>query len=281
MLHAAPRALRLILVLSLLATASCRWTKTLAGRVLDYDTRRPIGAATIRLTQSGWGVDANGLVWDKDYSSTVTSDANGRFVAHYTVGDAARVVASADGYSEWRNDYPAGGDATIFLRRRPETASLRLEQMSVGVSDDGRLFGWSFATRATVTDEASADLFPVGFGETSTRLQLAVGTHGGIRFLSGRDLGVDRDFLIFAPPAPTDGYAATAIIELINGDSPTAGAYFVRTGDGAKFAKFEVGPSLTTGSGLGVKKQIFFLYVFDPEGGRTLPFSRVPPPVGK
>jgi hypothetical protein len=281
MSHAAPRALRLLVLAAAIAIAGCRWTKTLTGRVVDYDTRRPIPGATIRLAQTGWGVDAGGLVWDKDYGSTIAADSNGRFTAHYTVGDSARVVAWADGYSDWRYDYPAGGDATILLRRRPETPSRRLEQMSVGINDDGSVFGWSFVTHATVKDESAADVYPVGFNASSTTLQLAVGTHGGIRFLSKRDLGVDADFLIFAPAAPEDGYAPTAAIDISEAEGASAGVYFVRTSDGAHFAKFEVGPGLATGSGLGVKKQVFFSYVFDPNGGRALTFSRVPLPPAK
>jgi len=142
------------------------------------------------------------------------------------------------------------------------------------VNDDGSRFGWAFETHTTVKDESAADLFPVGFTAASTSLELAVGTHGGIRFLGKRDLGVDADFLIFAPPAPEDGYAPTATIDLSQPDGPGSGVYFVRTGDGVHFAKFEVGPGLATGSGLGVKKQVYFSYVFDPDGGRALPFSR-------
>lgn len=256
-----------------LALGACRSPKTLTGRVVDYDTGRPVANARILAAQSGWGFGSTGLVWDKSYDSTTTTDASGRFDLHYSVGDSANLVAAAAGYSEWRAAYAANAEATIRLRTLPAT-SLRLQQMSIGVNTDGSTFGWDFAAGTTTTDAARADLFPETFsGKT---LQVRAGARGGIRFVSAHDLGVQNDFLVFAPPAADDGFQSTATIVLDSGDTTSHGAYLVRTADGGHFAKFQVGPGIATGSGLGVRQSALFMYVFDPSGGRELPYGHAP-----
>jgi hypothetical protein len=261
-------------LVALLALAGCRTTKILTGRVLDYDTRQPIASAAVRAAQSGWGW-SNGLVWDKSYESTATSDPTGHFSIRYNVGDSANLVVAADGYSEWRHFYAAGDNAEVRLRRRPVNP-LHSSVLTVGVNNDGSRFGWSFSAGKTTADQLTADLFPEAIAGDGKSIRLLAGGRGGIRFWSRRDLGVEDDVLIFAPPAPPDDYTPAVTLNFGDDSAATEGVYFVRTGDGEHFAKFEVGPSRMTGSGLGVRQSFLFVYVYDPAGGRDLPFEHAP-----
>jgi hypothetical protein len=146
--------------------------------------------------------------------------------------------------------------------------------MSVGVNNDGTRFGWSFGRAATTTDASTADVFPDSVAEDVLRLR-AVGS-GGLRFVSAHDLGVAADFLVFAPPASDEGFQTTAVIGLDSRSTTSHGVYLVRTADGSHFAKFEIGPGIMTGSGLGVRQSVLFMYVFDPSGGRELPYGHLP-----
>jgi hypothetical protein len=255
--------------------ASCRWTKTVQGRVIDYDTRTPLGGVPVYANQQGWGTDHGSVVWDKQYRYRAESGPAGDFVLRYRVGDVARLRIDLDGYSRYAGYAEPGDHVDIRLKRLPPPhALLPHGQARFGLRKDGTRYGWAF-DRATIGSSCEdADVLPDRVDEdVRDPILLRACGRGGLRFIPAESLGVQTDFLVYADTAPENGYAMQLPLEF----SGQGGIVFVRTRDGLHYAKFEFTPR-AFGSFLGpdVQRDAAFNYVFDPGGSRYLPFEIAP-----
>lgn len=131
--------LRSLLAAALMATAACRTTKTIAGRVYDFESARPLSHVPVRAVQRGWGVSTGGVVWDREYVSTDTTDANGAFRLRFRVGGSANVIVAVPGYNEFRHGYePATGIRIRLNALAPEAKPLPTGFPRLGQYVDGR-----------------------------------------------------------------------------------------------------------------------------------------------
>lgn len=251
------------------AAASCRLERSIAGEVADYDTHQPIAGVTVSIAQSGWGWSDGSLVWDKSYETRTTSDAAGAFVARYQVGSSAHLHAWIEGFNEFEGWYDAGAHASIRLKRLAP-ASLPLRLAHLGVAEDGAPVGWNFTEGRAESNAAIADVIPTGSVADVTKA-LTLSAPGGLRFISTRDLGVEDDSMIYVDAAPDAGYTATLALDFAG----PAGVIVIRTRDGGHYAKLSFTPNgLGSETGRGAAKALLLNYVYNPSGGRALPFNR-------
>ncbi len=79
--------------------------KHVQGQVVDSITGKGIEGVTVRALQRGWGWSGY-LVWDKDYTTTATTDRDGRFSFWYCRGGtSAHLQFSKDGYRSTKAGY--------------------------------------------------------------------------------------------------------------------------------------------------------------------------------
>lgn len=255
--------------------AACRWTKTVQGRVTDYDTHAPMPGVAVFAYQSGWGTSPGYLVWDQEYRYQAETDQAGGFTLRYRVGSTARLGVDLEGYNRYREYAEPGEHVDIRVKRLPAPhARLTQGQLRLGLKQDGSLYGWSFERATIASSCADADVVPQRV-ESDTRGPILINAcgQGGLRFIPAETLGVRSDFLVYADTAPDAGYAQQLLLDF----SGRGGIVFVRTRDGMHYAKFEFTP-YGFGSYLdpGVKRDAAFGYVFDPSGSRYLPYE-IPP----
>ncbi len=202
-----------------------------------------------------------------------TTDRVGAFVATYSVGSSAHLSAWADGFSESEHWYEPGARVAIRLKRRdPGYRPLPSGLAQVGASGNGSPLGWIFASRATTTSAADADVIPVApIGDITKSLTLSATGAGGLRFVSMRDLDVDGDPMIYSGDAPESGYAASIALDF-NGPG---GVIFVRTHDGAHYAKIALTPNgLGSTSNPDGVRALLLPYVYNRSGDRRLAVER-------
>jgi len=256
-------------------SASCRWTKTIQGRVTDYEAHTPLTGVAVFANQSGWGTSAGSIVWDKEYRYRSESGPAGDFILQYRVGSVARLTVDVEGYNRYVGYAEPGQRVDIRLKRLPPPhARLPGGQLRFGLKKDGTRYGWAF-DRATIASScADADVIPERV-DADTRGQILISAcgRGGLRVIPAESLGVQTDFLVYADTAPEEGYARQLLLDF----SGRGGIVFVRMRDGMHYAKFEFQPQ-AFGSFLDadVKRDVAFSYVFDPGGSRYLPFEIAP-----
>jgi hypothetical protein len=274
-------ALSAVVVLAPLVGCGAR-ERRIGGRVTEFGTGRPVPGAAVTVAWRGWGRAPDGqLVWDKDYTIDARAGADGRFSVAYRGPGSAKVTVVAAGFQPLSRWLAAGDDAvTARLKRRdPGYRPLPGGTLALGEAPDGRapggaaaaLGGWDFATATETGDPARADLLvaAVVFAPSPRVTARATGA-GGVRFVSAAEVGAEGDLLAYADTAPAAGYAAEAT--LAPGVRP--GVLFVRTRDGAHYAKVEVGEHAATEQApSGGRRAAVFRYVYNPAGGRDLRFE--------
>lgn len=141
----------------------------------------------------------------------------------------------------------------------------------MGRKTDRSLYGWDFSGKSLATVEEKTDIFPESVESDSRgNIRIRASGDGGLRFVSRKDLGVDNMFLIYSDTAPVDGYEATAELDF----ESEGGIYFVRTRDGAHYAKFEFIPTaFVMKSGPDIARDLSLHYVYNPEGTRDLRYQ--------
>ena len=258
----------------------CRYDKTITGTVRDFDTGAPIAGVEVRASQTGWGLSSGGVVWDKSFVTTATTDSGGAFTLHYRVGSSAQLAAADAEYSEFRHYYDAGAHVQLRLARLvPNYVALPSGFASVGKRTDGRFIGWDFAGRREVTDPDSADVIATfAYKDISGALRVAAHSNGGLVFVPQSTLGVDDDYLVFSDSAPASGYAHEVALDC----KGTGGVLFVRTRDGSHYAKLAFTPNgFASHSGPGILRTLDLPYVYNPAPSRMLKFQQPPLPRGK
>lgn len=255
--------------LCVLSLSACGFGGTVRGTVADFETGEPIPGAEVTAVEHGWGFQDGSLVWDKDKSTTVTTDAEGSFTATFRYGASVRLRVEREGYQAFEADYRRAADARIRLKRRVEGIE-RLPDgfLRLGLREDGTTYGWSFSAGEITSDPEEADVLPVYVGEASRdSIVFRTPAEGGVRFVPASRLGVDNLFLVFTDEAPADGYGDTAVIDF----ESEGGVYFVRTRDGERYAKFEFRPtSFFSMNDPGVVRDLSLHFVYNPDGSRNL-----------
>lgn len=260
------------MLIAVLLCAACRTEKFIRGTIVDYDTGLPIAHARALVAQTGWGMSSNGVVWDKSFPTEAFSDADGRFLVRYRVGSSASMRFDLDGYNTYRTWQEPNATVTVRLRR---LASIDLPlssgQLHLGRRRRSGYYGWSFVAKSIASDCKDADI--VADSITEDR-HAPIHFHscglGGIRFVPAESLRVENSFLVYADSAPVEGYETSAVLDFRS----RGGVYFVRTRDGAHYAKFEFQPNGAGGlAGPDVVRDLMLEFVYGPTGSRWLPYN--------
>ena len=264
----------LLSILALFSCAGCWGEKQVSGSVRDFKTDQPIEGARIRAAQHGFGISDGSLVWDKDYSTYTSSDARGAFTITYRSGSSVKLSVERQGYQRFEHWYPRDAEARIRLKRRVEgLKALPGGFLRLGQKTDGSYYGWDFSTGQLATTPEDADLLPEYVDpDTRGNMRIRASGDGGIRFVPREELGVDAMFLIYSDRAPADGYTASAELDFRS----AGGIYFVRTRDGAHFAKFEFVPTaFAMNAAPDIARDLSLHYVYNPAGTRDLRYQGI------
>lgn len=261
-------------VLAALGVQGCTPERTVSGVVVDFGTGRPLAGVEVTAVQHGWGFSGGTLVWDKDKSTTVTTDADGRFEAPFRWASTVRLRTRQPGYQRFEAYYEADEAVRLRLKEKVVDAPVLPDGfLRVGLRTDGTFYGWDFSRGAIASSADDADILPVRMGaQNRDSITLRAPGRGGIVFVPRSSLGVDGMFLVFSDEAPETGYAEEAVLDFAS----EGGIYFVRTRDGEHYAKFEFTPS---GFGQvvepGVVRDLSLHYVYAPNGSRDLRYQTV------
>lgn len=262
----------LSLAVAVLSIPSCRMAKTIQGRVIDFESREPIAGVAIFANQSGWGIESGRVVWDKEYRYRAESGPSGEFVLQYRVGSDAKLRIDLEGYSRFLGFAGPGKPVEVRLKRLPPPhPRLPNGDLRFGTRTDGTLYGWAFDSAAIASSCAEADVLPEQVdADTRGPILISACGRGGLFFVPAESLGVQGEFLVYADTAPEEGYTKQLLLDF----SGRGGLVFVRTRDGLRYAKFQFTPRSFGGiADRDVKRDAAFTYVFDPGGGRYLPFE--------
>ena len=271
----------------LLATAGCA-RGSASGTIVDYATSRPIGDATVVAHARGWGISNRQLVWDKSYSSSATTDSEGRFNIQLPgprplVFGGTTFSVEADGYQRLSEVVASGSEPLLMqaVRTVPRAERVPGGMAYIGITESGRPFGWSFSRNSPTLDLGEADVFLAdSVRETDGKLTFGSNAPGGLLFLSRDRQRLSSAsygmFLRYASDAPPDGYESTVSIDARG----TGGTLFVRTGR-QRFAKIAIVTPLSTMRGnipvRGIDERAAWAlpipFAYNPFPGRSLAYD--------
>lgn len=278
--------LLLFLLVPALALVAFGWwitrPETVAGRVVDFDTRAPIPDVPVEASRQGWSMADFSF---HTYTDQATTDGDGRFEVELRGSGRVRLRVVSEAHHALSGRFVPGRVVEVPLKarlqRRAGYPAWAGGEALVGVAPDGRPFGWRFAEAAATFSAEEADVFPVGFSpEADAPLVLRAHPHGGIacepRDALGLDGDIDEALLLYFDEAPSDGYVSEASFETAH---PGA-ACFVRTRDGRRYARMAVEPGggmrrggTAPGVGaVGAARSLPFVVGYFP--GRALPYTR-------
>src|SRR5512138_1164228 len=142
-----------------LAFGVARRTKTIRGRVTDFETHEPLSGVPVFAYQSGWGVSGGSIVWDKSYPYRDVTGTTGEFTLHYRVGSSAHLGVDLDGYHAIRHWAEPGSRVEIRLKRLPPPHRwLPPGEVRFGLKKDGSTYGFAFDRAATASSCDDADV---------------------------------------------------------------------------------------------------------------------------
>lgn len=275
---------RPVAICLLLVTAvSCAGdSPPVSGRVVDYRSDAPIENATVTLTQRGWGRSGRQIVWDKAYITTTRTDVDGSFGLSFP---APRILAGRSGSltveaTGWQRlvDVTVSGQADLKLQTLPvPDATVPGGIAQIGILEDGRHFGWSFADNTPVLDPQGADIFPIRLTEDPYSITLGAPRDGGLLFISREEQGISSpsygDLLRYMNEAPPGEYRDSLELRSV------AGTVVVRTSYGS-YAKLAFDPwrrmlgrGRVTGLNEPVRFAVMLPFAYNPRPGRELPFD--------
>jgi len=267
----------LVLLMLLVALSACRREQALRGRVIDYDSGAPVSGATVSARQSGWGVSDGSLVWDKSFDYRASSDNDGYFELRYAHGSAAHLWVEAQAYQRlvlWSE--PSDRLLLPLKPRFLDDQALTAGHLVFGQYRDKRFFGWDFSTCRQVDESSGADLFPVEM-DTDSRGRVVLGTsgQGGLVCQSFSELGAPAQPLTYSDKAPREGYLPRVTLDFTQDEG---GVCFVRTRDGAHFAKFAYTPhNFAARADPQLQRDVVLRFVYNPGGGGDLRFQEESP----
>ena len=271
--------LRASTLLIIFFLSACSEQKFIEGSVVDYQTGASLEGVTVRARQTGWDFSRfPAVVWDRTYDFEELTDKNGKFHIVYDVGTSAHLWAEKEGYVRFIAWYPENTSITIKLKAKdPNYVRLDEQLIEIGMKNF-KPYGWVFDEKRITFDEGEADLFPE-FSTTQEFLKFdfTVGAPGGIVFISGKELGVESNWMVYADTAPDSGYGSS--VRLIAKSNDPGGIYFVRTRDGNHYAKFDFDPQSfgVQGSEKNFKNGTWALLltaIYNDDGSTNLRFER-------
>lgn len=274
--------LAMISLLSALLLAGCTGAPV-SGQLVDYRSDEPIAGATVMASQRGWGISDGQLVWDRTYTTSTRTGADGRFQLRLPAPGllawgGGTLTVEATGYQRL-TEVPTAAGTSLRLQSVPALLTTVPGGIAqVGVLADGQAFGWSFVENRPTTDPARADIFPESIQQAPLRLTLTVPAGGGIRFVSQAEQGIAAvsygHLLRYADEAPAEGYGTSLAL-----DETSSGTIFIRT-PYQRYAKLGFDPlRLSRGSGrlagLPQPAQLVLMlpFAYNPWPGPALPFD--------
>ncbi|HEY9515772.1 MAG TPA: hypothetical protein VIQ74_08850 [Gemmatimonadaceae bacterium] len=279
--------MRIFQCLFLLALAACS-RGTASGELVDYATGKPIAGASIAAHSRGWGFSGGQLVWDKSYSASTSTSADGRFMIPLPgprplILGGTTLSVETDGY-ERLSDIATNGDEQLLLqavRSVPRSERVPGGMAYVGITESGRPFGWSFARNRPTLDPHEADIFIADSARAGTStLTLTSAAPGGLLFLSREQQRIATAsygmFLRYANVAPPYGYDSSITMDARG----AGGTIFVRTANG-RFAKVGFSTPLATMRGsipaVGMTERAAWAlplpFAYNPFPGRALAYD--------
>ncbi len=281
----------LALGVTLAGCGLARASPPVSGRLVDYHSDEPIAGAVVQVQRRGWGrSDATGqVVWDRAYTSTDTTDADGRFSlplpgpALLVGSGAGSLTVEADRFQRLRGIRAAGGDTLRLQTVAVRGQGLPGGSAHVGRYPDGRAFGWSFVEARAATDPESQDLRLDSLTTSPLRAILSTPPDGGLLFVSAGEQGIhveSDDYLLrYLDEPPSRPFQPRLELD----DTP--GTIFLRTPEG-RYAKLAWDPREATsarGALAGLEESadlvVSLRYVYRPLPGIRLPFQPPTPPV--
>lgn len=262
-----------------------------SGQLVEYHSNAPIAGAVVQVQRRGWGrSEATGqVVWDRAYTSTDTTDADGRFSIDLPgpallVGwGAGSLTVEADRFQRLRGIRAAGGDTLHLQTVARREQGLPGGSAHVGRYPDGRAFGWSFVEARAAADPQSQDLRLDSLTTSPLRAVLSTPPEGGLLFVSAGEQGIhveSDDYLLRYLDEPPSGPFQPRL-QLDH----TPGTMFLRTRDD-RYAKLAWDPRRATsarGALAGLEEPtdlvVSLRYVYRPLPGIGLPFQPTPAPV--
>lgn len=258
-----------LLIIAAIATAlACEKGATVTGHVVSAQTGEPVAGANVEVHFRR--LDAN-YNWLDGGRAELTSGPNGEFSANSSdIRTRFVVFAQRDGFYPNFDCQPvrrlkhrtAHLIHTVEIRLCPIVSpqSLPRGQGEVRFYPPGRRMGWNFAGRQMVPERESdivGDLDESG-RKIATLTALGRGGFAQVRGLSG-------EWALFnTPTAPRDGYRQRVDLREVAEGERTC--YYVRTADGARYAKIVVGGALESRNFRGVR----FDWVYQPNGSPAL-----------
>lgn len=258
----------LALALTLALPAGCKKGVFVEGKVIDVDTGKPLAGASVQV--SFIYQDAN-MNWLSGGNAQLVSGPDGTFsTSHPDMRARFTVLARLDGYYP-NYDAPYWSALKRSMAAHTYNTTVRLfpvrspQPLPGGTGEarwvrSGRRTGWSFA-QGRMVDEAQADFIcePDEAGQDAAYLT-ARGQGGFVH----ADWLYGEYAMYNMPVAQEAGY--TAKVDLRAVDRWHRRCYFVRTADGAHYAKIDVIGTTKSPSYVGVR----FDWAFQPNGTRAL-----------
>ena len=260
----------LILLLTVPALfCACKKGTIVSGRVVNARTGDAIPGSTV--TVKFQRLDAN-YNWVDGGRGTVPAGPRGEFsVANPRLGGRFVVYAEHDGYYP-NHDYLPARQLERHTLRMDYIVEIKLVAIvspkplpqgegEVRFSLPGRRTGWSFA-RGEMVPEAAADF--VGEPDEAGQKVVILAARGRGGFYRVR--GLSGEWTLYnMPEAPADGYVQQVDLREVTGDGEHA-CYYVRTADGGRYAKIDVGGVTKSREFVGLR----FNWVYQPNGSRDL-----------
>lgn len=261
--------------LAVILPLGCRKGATVKGRVIHAQKDAPVAGAQVTVQFSQYDANRN---WISAGTATLVTDANGEFSTDHSDMRCRFVVnAKCDGFypnEDFRavrrvEHHAAHLTHTLEIYLVPVTNPRNLPRGQGEVQfQQTRRVGWSFALGRMVPEEQS-DIIgePDELGREIAFLS-ARGS-GGLR----RAVGLSGPWALFnMPKAPTDGYEPRVDLRQVGEGERTC--YFVRTVDGAHYAKIDVSGPVRAHEYIGL--QFYWVYQPDGSGELEIPLEQKP-----
>jgi len=264
---ALPATFSLLLVF-LAVSAACQQGAMVHGQVINAKTNAPLAGAKVivrfeRLDERYNWVDAG--------HNEAGSDGAGAF-SFTNPNMKARFVVFAQREGFYPNydcrpvrrliTHPLAMEYVVEIRLAPVVSpqSLPCGEGEVRYALPGQRTGWNFAARAATSDAASDFVGEPDESDSRIVFLVARGKGGFVRApaLSG-------EWALFNMPlAPQENYQPRVDLREVPDGERTV--YFVRTSDGAHYAKIDLGAAFKSREFIGIR----FYWVYQPDGSHAL-----------
>jgi hypothetical protein len=234
--------------------------KKVVGRVVSSDAWMPVGDAMV-------AIESSSPADEKGVGQYVRTDMEGKFAAEIK-GTWVSIRVWKPGYSLQGLGLDSGdvrdGEVVIKLREMTRTNWLSVRDDFFELKPGN---GFSFNKGEVVSDGSDADIGFYKHGDAE-KIILRAADKGGIIF---RRADGDANFTN-SPVAPLTGYQKELTVDFA--DKQSSGFFYVRTRDGAHYAKFSFSLSSRIADGtdsyLDFEQPARITWAYQPDGTRNL-----------